>query len=302
MIDEDIIAQLGFTNLDEYIGDPGLAESDSYPRLIQKSQEYWKKYLQKNDINAYIKVFTLFDLSFFRQLEQLLPARADKITGILIQPNILERNKASILPGIHPYDNTYNVVIDNVVPQSSGDYLNYIGAIDGKILTLTAQDDDQWQGYLTSSNAQKYDGTTYSYEYVFWNGTEYITGSSPYWRSEGVLPIIIDAVKSEFKSESGSVTYTAIYTGAYYGTASYYGTSSYATAYYKFSGSFARVQDYLPQGIDNQKYSGTKMTSADFNIDSIQTIDGKPVVEWRTANGNQLIYQNNGEQGSFVLI
>lgn len=302
MIDEDIIAQYGFLSLDEYIGDPGDSNLDYYPKLIQKAQDYWKKYVDKNDINAYIKIFTLFDLSFFRQLEQLLPARTDKLTGILIQPNILERNKASILPNIQPFNNTYNVVISQVQPTASADYLNYFGAIDGKILTLSAQDDDQWQGYLTSSQSEKYDGTTYNFEYVFWNGIEYVTGSTPYWRREGVLPQFIDAVSSEFKFKSGSIEFGLYYEGTYYGTASYYGTSSYATAFYSFSGSLAGVQDYLPYGIDNQKYSGTKMTSADFNIDSIQTVDGKPVVEWRTTNGNQLIYQNNGDQGSFVLI
>jgi hypothetical protein len=31
MIDEDIIAQLGFVELDQYIGDPGSVESNSYP-------------------------------------------------------------------------------------------------------------------------------------------------------------------------------------------------------------------------------------------------------------------------------
>ena len=54
MIDEDIIAQLGFTELDSYIGDPGETESKSYPRLIQRAQSYWKKYAEANDINAYI--------------------------------------------------------------------------------------------------------------------------------------------------------------------------------------------------------------------------------------------------------
>jgi hypothetical protein len=62
------------------------------------------------------------------------------------------------------------------------------------------------------------------------------------------------------------------------------------------------IQDYLPTGIDNQRYSGAKLTSPGFNIASTQTVDGGPVVEWRTANPNQLIYQNNGEQGSFVLV
>ena len=49
------------------------------------------------------------------------------------------------------------------------------------------------------------------------------------------------------------------------------------------------------------RYSGAKMTSAGFNINSTDTVDGGPVAEWRTANGNQLIYQTVGQQGSFVL-
>jgi hypothetical protein len=301
MIDEDIIAQLGFTSLDDYIGDPGETEKRAYPALIQKSQDYWKKYVQRNDINAYIKIFTLFDLSFFRQLDQLLPARTNKTTGILIQPNILERSKDTILPAVTPFNVTYNAIVANTVPTASGNYLNYLGTIDGKILTLTAQDDDQWQGYLTSSAAKKYDGTTYDYEYLYWNGTEYITGSTPYWRQEGVLPVFLDAVTSEFRFTSSSLILTS--SGlSYYSTASYYGTSSYATLQYVNSGDLAQVQDYLPVGIDNQRYSGAKMTSADFNINSTQTVDGGPVVEWRTTNGNQLIYQTNGDQGSFVLV
>ncbi len=76
----------------------------------------------------------------------------------------------------------------------------------------------------------------------------------------------------------------------------------YTRQIWAFTGSFAQVQDYLPQGINNLKYNGSKLTSADFNIDSTQTIDGKPVVEWRTANPNQLIYQTLGEQGNFVLV
>lgn len=300
MIDEDIISQLGFEELDEYIGDPGNAESDEYPRLIHRAQQYWKKYAESNDINSYIKIFTLFDLSFFRQLEQLLPARANTITGIVIQPNLLERNKKSVLPNIERVDNTYNVTISNVVPTASGDYINLAGSIQGKILTLTAEDDDQWQAYLTASQDKKYNGTTYSYDYLIFSGSGFITASTPYWRSEAFAPTILNSVLSEFKNVSGSTDYTGSYVGSIYGM-SFYGTSSYATLQWRFSGSRSQTSDYLPSGINNQKYAGSKLTSADFNIDSTDTVDGKPVVEWRTANPNQLIYQTAGEQGSFVL-
>jgi hypothetical protein len=277
MIDEDIIAQLGFTDLDQYIGDPGESEANSYPRLIQAAQGYWKKYNNRNDINEYIKIFTLFDLSFFKQLEQLLPARADKITGIVIQPNVLERSKATILPKLKQFDSSYYALIEETHPTASGDYLQYLGSIDGDILTISAQDDDQWQMYLTASQAKKYDGTTYSYEYLIRSGSTYITASTPYWRSEALCPAITGSTLSEYTEYRAIINLTASYTPS-------------------------QFSDFLPTGIDNQRYSGAKMTSPGFNVSSTQTTDGGPVVEWRTANPNQLIYQNNGEQGSFVLV
>ena len=109
MINEDIIAHLGYTEIDQYIGDPGDAGRTEYPLLKQVASAYWKKYLDKNDMNSYIRIFTLFDLSFFQQLKQLLPARAEKLTGILIQPNVLERNKQATMPIISRTFNYYEV-------------------------------------------------------------------------------------------------------------------------------------------------------------------------------------------------
>ena len=290
MIDEDIIAQLGFKSLDEYIGDPGDINAKSYPELIQEAETYWKKYSQRNDINSYIRIFTLFDLSFFKQLDQLLPARVNKLTGLLVQPNILERSKDTILPKVERFDNVYNTIITETQPTASGDYLKYDGGIDGKILSLSALDDDQWQGYLTSSIAKKYDGTTYSYVNLIRSGSTYITSSTPYWRSDAEQPVILSASLSEFKQ--------VVRRGTVYGGYSY-GGGIYGDATENI---FAQVQDYLPIGINNQKYNGSKLTSADFNISSTQTIDGGPVVETKQANANQLIYTDRpGTQGSFIL-
>jgi hypothetical protein len=277
MIDEDIIAHLGFTSLDEYIGDPGELDDKSYPELIQRAQTYWKKYSQRNDINAYIQIFSLFDLSFFKQLEQLLPARANKLTGLLIQPNLLERSKDTILPKIERFNSAYETIIENISPASSAVYLQYIGSIDGRIVIIDGIDDDQLSAYLTSSIAQKYNGTTYSYQYLIFSGSTPITASTPYWRSEGLCPAITSSVLSEIKQ----FLYSASISSSYL---------------------FAEIQDYLPAGIDNQRYSGTKMSSPGFNIASIDTIDGGPVVQSNIVNPNQLVYQSfSNNQGSFVL-
>jgi hypothetical protein len=291
MIDEDIIAQLGFTSLDDYIGDPGDINAKSYPDLIHRARDYWKKYIESNDVNAYINMFTLFDLSFFKQLDQLLPARVNKLTGVLVQPNILERSKDTILPTVERFNNSYNVTIQDMDPTASADYPYYIGAVKNKIAGLNAIDDDQYQMYLTASEAEKYNGTTYSYDYLIRSGSTYVTASSPYWRSEGLNPTIIDSVLSEIKE------IVAVPPGEY-------GGYSYGAASYNETGSiqFAQVQDYLPTGVFRQRYDGSKLTSADFNIQTTQTVDGGAPVEVRKANPNQLIYQDNGEQGSFVLV
>jgi hypothetical protein len=303
MIDEDIIAQYGFISLDEYIGDPGLANDKSYPSLIQKSQEYWKKYDTRNDINSYIEIFSLFDLSFFKQLEQLLPARTDKLVGVLIQPNFLERSKDSILPKIDRFDSSYYANLSNVAPTASGLYLTYTGSLDANILDVIAENDPQHTMYITASDADKYDGVPYSYEYILRSGSTWITASTPYWISEAVCPTILNSVTSEYRFVSGTVFYVLENpnTNAIYGSG-IYGSSLYVSYRYGLSGSLAEVQDYLPRGIDNQRYSGAKITSRAFNIDSTQTVDGGPVVEWRTTNPNQLIFQSNGDQGSFVLV
>ena len=308
MIDEDIIAQLGFTSLDDYIGDPGVLDSKSYPELVQAAQTYWKKYQDRNDINAYIKMFTLFDLSFFKQLDQLLPARVNKLTGLLIQPNLLERSKDTILPNIQNFLPSYTAILDSVSPTAEGSYPLYNGTVSGRIMNLSGIDDDQWQAYLTASNSEKYDSVPYSYEYLLRSGSTWITASSPYWLSDALQPIYLDAISSTTRFVSGTAEFNTGSGGSGI-TTGIYGSGTYGTSVYfldaqgpGWTGELAQVQDYLPTGIRNQRYAGCKLTSPGFNINSTETIDGRPVVEFRSANPNQLIYQNvDNVNGSFVL-
>ena len=258
MINDDIIAQLGFTELDSYIGDPGQTYEKSYPDLIRAARDYWKKYDTKNDLNAYIKIFTLFDLSFFNQLEQLLPARVDKITGVLIQPNLLERNKDSALPRPSRTLDSYNTDIDvQTTIIFDPTYDTYLGEVDGAIATITAQDDDQLQGYLTKSSAEKYDGTQYSRDYFFWSGSTYIPGTTPYWMSEGVMPYISSSTKS---TERETLSYTEYRRYVYPIT---HPISSSSTVSYTNTGSV--FESFKQQG------SGTTYTTSSVSINLFQS-------------------------------
>ena len=93
IINEDIYEAIGNTDLSEYIGDYSTIDDEEYLLLNQFSNEYWKKYENRNDFNAYINLIAKFDLSVFEQIAQTLPARTNELLGIVLEPNILERSK-----------------------------------------------------------------------------------------------------------------------------------------------------------------------------------------------------------------
>jgi hypothetical protein len=92
-INEDIIAQLGTFNIDEYIGDPRLASLTSYPALTELRNFYFQKYSKSQNIFDLIKLLSYFDNSLFKMIKDFVPAKANLSTGLTIKPHILERNK-----------------------------------------------------------------------------------------------------------------------------------------------------------------------------------------------------------------
>jgi len=92
-INADIIDQLGSFNIDEYIGDPRLASSGSYPALTDLRNFYFKKYSNKENIFDLIKLLSYFDNSLFKMIKDFVPAKSNLSTGLVINTSILERNK-----------------------------------------------------------------------------------------------------------------------------------------------------------------------------------------------------------------
>jgi hypothetical protein len=90
-IDLDISHTIGGAKFDDFVGNPRDAYRTSYKELGHIRNHYWQKYLAAPSFTAYLKVLKYFDSSLFLQLESLLPARANKQTGLLIKPNLLER-------------------------------------------------------------------------------------------------------------------------------------------------------------------------------------------------------------------
>ena len=92
-IDKDIVDQLGFFDIDQYIGDPTLASSSSYPQLNELRDFYFKKYYKSQNIFDIVKLLSYYDSSLFKMLKDFVPAKTKLNTGLVLKPHILERNK-----------------------------------------------------------------------------------------------------------------------------------------------------------------------------------------------------------------
>lgn len=142
-INEDIIAQLGSFNIDEYIGDPRLDSSDSYPALTDLRNFYFKKYTSSQNVFDLIKLLSYFDNSLFKMIKDFVPAKANLSTGLVINTNILERNKiarhepvmifvdysgsidTAFITGSNGLDEIYNTSYTSSTSYISGNIIKY---------------------------------------------------------------------------------------------------------------------------------------------------------------------------------
>jgi len=153
-INEDIFNQLGYFEIDDYIGDPNDEYSEKYPRLINFSTNYWKKYDNRNDFEAYFRALEIYDFSLFKYIKQLLPNRANPIVGLLVEPNVLERSKVRIMrnkPGIE--DLTYDMSLERE-PELTGEYSSIPMTIDWPLEIESNVNDDISFGIDISRNSE----------------------------------------------------------------------------------------------------------------------------------------------------
>ena len=96
VINEDIILSVAGFDYDDYLGDPRDKYSLRYRGLDYAAEQYWKKYNSPNNFWDYIRLIQFYDVSVFDQIRKMIPARANANVGLLIEPNILERDKVII--------------------------------------------------------------------------------------------------------------------------------------------------------------------------------------------------------------
>ena len=121
-INEDIFNQLGYFEIDDYIGNPGDDYNSHYTDLNNFAIQYWKKYENRNDFEAYFRALEIYDFTLFKYIKQLLPQRSNAIVGLVIEPNVLERSKVKLLNKPVIEDLVKNAVIEDIDPVLTSEY------------------------------------------------------------------------------------------------------------------------------------------------------------------------------------
>ena len=94
-INEDIVNQIGYFNIGDYIGDPRqrFTPNTNYPDLDKLRNDYFEKYTKNYDLTDFIRLIKFFDNSLFKMIQDFVPARTSLASGVVIKQHLLERNK-----------------------------------------------------------------------------------------------------------------------------------------------------------------------------------------------------------------
>tara|TARA_Y100000593_G_scaffold78830_1_gene146493 strand:- start:303 stop:4505 length:4203 start_codon:yes stop_codon:yes gene_type:complete len=321
-INKDIFNQIGDVALDDYVGDPDHEVEFNYPDLEYFTKEYWKKYSDKNDINAYMRIFSQFDFALFKQMKQLLPERVDEAMGLLIEPHALERAKVRLTkrPVQEPLHHRAVVAVSasymsaSMIPLSASIPMAE-DIIKSKMIYHTGSggyiDTGNYLAYLSGSNAgipggDPYDGTIYKYE-----GIKFIPYSEQTTLIANGHAVSFEVTTSQHPlttSPTGSVILDSRISNIFRKVTFHYSTGSAVTKYgknlnvsisqslklsYSQSLGDATYMDDFNAMTENQRYEGCRISSPGINIDStVNALNQKPVVEIFETNPNTLVYND----------
>lgn len=329
-INRDIYNHMGFESLDPWIADPSEEFESEYVELKNRRQEYFQKYQRKNDINAFIRIMSLYDYTFFEQIKQLVPGRADLIAGILIEPTILERPKVQISRRPTVENPQWEMNLSTLTISQSGEYPVYEQTI---IATGSARArNDYYSGSVLQTGSicirnDYYSGSILQSSSIritndYYSGSietpKTITGSKMLTTVWCGLIEVRDPYS--YSGSSAGCTHSIIethrYKCGYYRKIFYYDVSNvpdertrewhmYISRSNKQHSSSSLTPHYYQyeecSNINKSRFQGTKLSGRGINIDSDQTIDGGPVIVIKESNPNSIFSSRDGNEGNIRL-
>jgi hypothetical protein len=328
-LDTDIALQFGGMSIDDIVGDPRDNYKSEYKELEQFRNAYFKKYAGANNIWAFMRIIKYFNSALFKQIESMLPARANKIVGLMIKQSLLERPKMVTHPepsflDLHHrgYVDIYNRKDVAVHPYLATSGSSYTGSAAFPAtashvvyeVPKTMISSDEHDSSVMSRD-ELTDPTNYIWSSIVMDGgvawgqdKQYKGMAEPLWNGWFDLRYTSRDRDRDFtvvSNDAGLYGGQNVFTGSFeMSETMVYASSSRMTDCRKFetfwSNSSATgynqvgIQIMSPStAIENLLWNGCKMQSDDWNVPSADTYDGGAVVEIWETNPNALIADDN---------
>lgn len=299
-VNNDIYNHSGYFELDNWIGDPEYEFQEGYSELNRFSNDYYKKYQSRYDINALIRLLALYDYTFFEQVKQLIPGRADAILGILIENDALHANKVIITKRPEISNPQYEKTIPGLSPSYSGEYPTYEGSaslkpiVESRYKYITGSIKDPLivtGSSLFHTSSKGYPNGTFDCVPNRYSGSQaptcsYIDGRKLNCCYSKV--IYHYSSSGQYQSKYEKQWYTAV--SMSYGW--YYSRSLECTSY-QYQESCA---------VENRsRFGGSRLEGPGININSPNTIDGGPVITVWEISPNSLNVEDSPLGGRLIV-
>lgn len=171
-VNKDISQFIGGKSLDDLIGTYDLNNSNVYRGLEAIRRFYMKQYNGRCRTTEYLKLINYFSNGLFKQIENMIPARANLISELVIESNLLYRTKMPInrtktAPIINQYSGEINADVEQVyLSGTENSYqINLIGFVNlPSLYELTElRFDTNGVPYYVYKNIQSYIPTYHQY-------------------------------------------------------------------------------------------------------------------------------------------
>lgn len=174
-INNDIINQLGYFDIDNYVGDPREDSSNNYQSLKELREFYFKKYIRSYNLFDFIRLIKYYNNSLFKMIKDFIPARSNISTGITIKPHLLERSKIKRSePSLTQIGNSGSIDMVSVNSDEGGilkspyiyAYTHSISSTLGNINVINTQKIERFNGELKGSTLLVTDGNLQENNYI----------------------------------------------------------------------------------------------------------------------------------------
>ena len=277
LIDNDIANQLGYFNIDEYIGAPNDQYQDTYQDLSSLRKTYFQKYQSSFKVWDFVRLLKYYDNSLFKMIKDFVPSRSNLSTGVIIKPHILERSKYKRnepTAEISEHSQSIDMIsIDGTNPLGvimDTDYISYITSSIGYITKNNNDNRELITGELGGANVYVTNGDFLDYEV-----SSIITPDSAGFVTYSLNPIINNvssSVKSttildiDYSSNPNIPVNNGLITGAFDLYEERLNDINNTLLNSQFW-PFAEVEDYKYSlySYTNIRYNGSKVISSNYN-------------------------------------